>query len=122
MNRNIHFIIDGKCSCGNDWPCIVRQESVTMQELNKTAELEQTASNPLEHVVMCAFAGLYQRIEPRQTVSKVVAILVPFEKDDDEFAIKAKAERYVNEDEKLNIDTKDMNLVAWSYRVEQKNT
>lgn len=26
MNITIHFLIEGECACGNEWPCDVRTE------------------------------------------------------------------------------------------------
>jgi len=60
-----------------------------------------------------AAAFLYQKQEGGKYVNKVMACLIPYEENDDEFAMKAKAERYFNEDCKDQID--GFNLVAWSF-------
>lgn len=67
---------------------------------------------------ICAFAALYEKREERQTVQRIIAIILPYQEGDDEFTMKARAERYVKQNEELRTATKGMTLVAYSYSIE----
>ena len=71
-----------------------------------------------EEYGLSGVALLYQKDEGRRVVNKVRSVLVPTNKDDDEYSLKAKAERYIAEDEALREQTKDYHIVAWHISTE----
>ena len=71
-----------------------------------------------ENTVLCAAGFLYQKQEVGQITNKVFSCLIPQSKGDDEFSMKAKAERYFNQHEDIGEQIKGFNLVAWSFAYE----
>lgn len=90
--------------------------------LGKYIASKKLLENPVEPVVMCAFAALYQKRYGSQLVSKVRAVLLPYSDDDDVFSLKAAAERYFSKHSTIKDEVKDLDLVGWDYSIEQKNT
>ena len=63
-------------------------------------------------------AILYQKREASKILNKVRCVLVPTNKDDDQYSLKAKAERYIAEDEELSEQVKDHDIVGWHISTE----
>ena len=70
-------------------------------------------------LMMCAFGLLYQRQAGGKIENQVISILIPCADGDDEYDLKAKAERYVSENKKMRADTKNKTLVAYNYSIEK---
>lgn len=66
----------------------------------------------IEEYKFASVALLYQKYEDRAYTNKVRAVLVTVEEGDDEYDIKAKAERYCTEH--FEEELEDMSVVAWS--------
>lgn len=83
---------------------------------NETTTLEATteAAAPVDALVITGVALLYQRRTKDGWENKVRCVLVDTEEDDDEYDLKEKAERYIANHEKLSVEVKEHNLVAWN--------
>lgn len=66
---------------------------------------------------ICGVAMMYRNDDGHKTTMKVFSVLVPYEDDDDEFSLKAKAERYVSRNKEISAATKDYVLSATHYAV-----
>lgn len=85
----------------------------THQEWLDGENLPDDSKSEQERVVIFSCALLYQKQEAGRVISKIFTCVVT-DCEDDEFIIKAEAERFVHEREKDEI--KDMNLVIWQFR------
>lgn len=74
---------------------------------------EENGKSTLDAVVISGVALLYQKDEGNRVLSKVRSILVPTNEDDDQYTLKAKAERYIAEDETLRDEVSEHHVVAW---------
>ena len=63
-----------------------------------------------EHSI-CGAALLYQKVDRDELISKVFSVIIPSYEGDDEFDLKARAERYYSDNNEL----KSFNLVAWHF-------
>jgi len=88
------------------------------ENLTKTAD----CSGHVEPVVMCACALLYNLSDADGLKQKVRACLVAVEECDDEFSLKAKAERYFREHETISKEIEGHSLVAYNLAIEAHAT
>ena len=72
------------------------------------------AAGQNERVVITGVALLYQKQTKDGWENKVRCVLVNNDEGDDEYDLKAKAERYVANNEEMSEEVKDYNLVAWN--------
>ncbi len=66
---------------------------------------------------ICAAAMLYQKQDSELLRSVVLSCLIPFEEGDDTFLLKAKAERYISENEGLSEQVDGMSLSGWHFSI-----
>lgn len=79
------------------------------------SEANGEETNPVERLVITGVALLYERRIGNRISSKVFSVLVNTGREDDEFDLKAKAERYVASNDTLKEQVKDYKLVAWHF-------
>ena len=71
-------------------------------------------TNKNEQTVITGVALLYQKQTKGGWENKVRCVLVDTKEGDDEFDLKAKAERYIANHAELSEQIEDHNLVAWN--------
>ena len=67
---------------------------------------------------MCAAGFLYQKQDSTTLHNRIRSCLIPCHDGDDEYDLKARAERYFSEHEEISKGIEGFSLVAWTFAVE----
>ena len=66
----------------------------------------------------CAAALLFSKQDATVITNKIRSCFIPYEEGDDEYALKAKAERYLRQHDDIGPQLEGLNLVSWWFVTE----